>query len=1018
MSSFFTESDAENATLEWFREVGYDVKNGPDIAYDGSAPERRDYRSVILYDRLKSALSRINNIDSNLWEEAVKKITTYHAPSIVENNHIFHRYLTDGITIESKDQDGRVRYDTLKLIDSKNIGNNDFLVVNQFTVAEKQERRPDVVVFINGIPIAIMELKNPANENATMEDAFNQIQTYKNDIPTIFHYNEIVVISDGIDAKIGAITSDWQRFMPWRSVQGKSNVPVGKPDLNTVVHDVFSKDRILDIIVNFILFEVDKSNISKKIAGYHQYNAVNATVNNTLNAISENGDRKIGVVWHTQGSGKSITMIFYAGKIIQHPALENPTIVVMTDRNDLDNQLFDGFSRCHEVLRQTPVQAETRKNLRELLKVASGGIIFTTIQKFVPDTDDMDPLLTGRRNVIVIADEAHRSQYDFIDGFARHLHDALPNASFIGFTATPLELSDRTTVQIFGDYIDIYDIERSVEDKFTVPIYYEARLVKLHVKRDELDSINKEIDEITEGEGEQVQDRLKSKWSRLEAIVGTQSRIDEIASDIVRHFEARESALVGKALVVCTSRRICVEMYDAITRIKPEWHSDQDDTGAIKVIMTGSASDPQKMQPHIRNKARREHIASRLKRPNDPLEIVIVRDMWLTGFDAPILHTMYVDKIMQGHNLMQAIARVNRVFKDKQGGLIVDYIGIGYNLKSALISYSPSDRRDVGIDQEEAVKVMLEKLEVCRDIFHGFDYSIYFRSGSSQRMTIIVNALNFILGVDQGKERFVKAVTELSRAFSLAVPMREALEVRDEVGFLQAIKAQIVKHTVSTERSREETDTAIRQIISEAIGSRGIIDIFEAAGIKKPDVSPIMSDEFLNSIKSMRQRNLALELLEKLINDELRTHMRKNLVQSRLFSDMLKDAIKRYENHTVEAAQVIEELIGLAREVKASADRGSDLKMTEEELAFYDALEVNDSAVKVLGDETLREIALELVDTVKKNKTIDWTVRENVRAKLRAAVKRILRKYGYPPDKQKKATETVIKQAELIAKGE
>ncbi|MDG6996151.1 MAG: type I restriction endonuclease subunit R [Nitrososphaerota archaeon] len=1015
----FTESIVEQAALDWLSELGYSIKFGPDIASDGFYPERSNYAEVILPERLGRSLRKINpGVTTDSIEDAVRKLTIQHAQDLIQNNHAFQRMLSDGITVEAKSVDGSVRHEQIWLFDFKNSEANDWLAVNQFTIIEdNRERRPDIVIFVNGLPLGVIELKNPADVDATIEKAYNQLQTYKKDIPSLFYTNEVLVTSDGTQARIGSFSADNERFMPWRTIEGSKIATKGVPELDVLIKGVFEHKRFLDIIRNFVVFAEDKGTFLKKLAGYHQYNAVNIAVDSTLKATSPKGDKRVGVVWHTQGSGKSLTMAFYAGKIIQEPKMANPTIVVITDRNDLDQQLFDEFSFSHEVLRQTPVRSESRAQLKELLRVASGGVVFTTIQKFLPEKNEESfPLLSDRRNIVVIADEAHRSQYEFIHGFARHMRDALPNASFIAFTGTPLELADRSTKAVFGDYIDIYDIQRAVEDKFTVPIYYEARLAKLKLKEDERPKIDKAFEEITEDQEAQVKERLRGKWARLEAIVGAEKRIKEVAEDIVSHFEARDKALKGKGMIVCMSRRICVELYDQIVKLRPEWHSQDDDKGTIKVVMTGSATDPPEFHPHVRNKLRRKALQDRLKDPKDSLKLAIVRDMWLTGFDAPPLHTMYVDKPMRGHGLMQAIARVNRVFKDKPGGLVVDYIGIGYFLKEALANYTREDREDVGVPQEQAVAVMMEKYEICKAMFHRFDYSKFFTGKATEKISVVPAALEHILAQDDGKNRFLKNVMELSKAFALSVPNEKALKIRDELGFFQAIRAQIVKYTPSDTRAPAEIDTAIRQVVSEAIGAQGIVDIFDAAGLKRPDVSPLMSDQFLNGLKKLQHKNLALELLKKLINDELKLHLKKNMVQSKLFSDMLDESIRKYQNRSVEAAEVIQELIELAKQMREANKRGEKLGLSEEELAFYDALEVNDSAVKVLGDETLRTIATELVKTVRENTSIDWTVKENVRAKLRVAVRRLLRKYDYPPDKQEKATQTVLQQAELVAK--
>lgn len=1053
-SSRISESTAEEAALNWLGELGYSILNGPDIAPGELLAERTGYGEAILSDRLRSALARINsNIPQEAIEDAYRKIIRTESPNLIENNRRFHRMLTDGIDV-SYQAEGREVHDKVWLLDIENPENNDWLAVNQFTVIENnRNRRPDIVVFVNGLPLAVVELKNPADEQATIRHAFNQLQTYKGDIPSLFACNELLIISDGLEGRIGTLTAGWDRFMPWRTVEGAEIAPKGTLELEILIKGVFEKRRFLDLILNFMVFDDDGSTITKKAAAYHQFHAVNKALQCTLSACgieteptmlygrfpspeehnpwkakeetapyrpdsSHFAGRRIGVVWHTQGSGKSLSMAFYAGKIIRHPAMENPTLVVITDRNDLDDQLFGTFAGCKDLLRQTPVQAESRDHIRELLKVPAGGVAFTTIQKFLPDVKgDSYPLLSERRNIVVIADEAHRSQYDFIDGFARHMRDALPKASFIGFTGTPIEMGDRSTPAIFGDYIDKYDILRAVEDGATVPIYYEGRLAKIELKNEERPRIDPEFEELTEGEEETEKRRLKTRWARLEAMVGAEKRINLVAEDLVKHFDGRLSVMDGKALVVCMSRRICIEMYEAITRIRPEWHSADDDKGAIKIVMSGSASDHADWQPHIRNKPRREALAKRFKDPSDALKLVIVRDMWLTGFDCPALHTMYVDKPMKGHGLMQAIARVNRVFKDKPGGLVVDYLGLADQLKRALADYTEAGGRGKAtISQEEAVEVMLEKYETVIGIYHGFDYEALLTAKPEARLKGIAAAMEHILSLEEGKRRYLEAVTALSKAFALAVPHEEALRIRDEVGFFQEVRSGLAKATVEGPgKSPEEIDTAIRQLISRAVASDKVVDIFAAVGLKKPDIS-ILSDEFLQDVRDLPHRNLAVELLRKLINDEIKTRSRRNVVQARSFIEMLEEAIRKYQNRAIETAQVIEELIRLAKDMREAQKRGEELGLTEDEVAFYDALEVNDSAVKVLGDECLRKIAQELVAAVRRSVTIDWTVRENARAQIRVMVKRILRKYGYPPDMQEKATQTVLEQAEVLCR--
>ena len=1041
MSSNFTESDIERAALAWLKSLGYLILSGPEIAPEEPAAERDNYGQVVLEYRLRQALARLNpQVPTDALEEAFRKLTRPDSPSLVANNHVIHKYLVEGVPVEYQRADGSIGGDLVRVFDYDDPENNEFLAVNQYTVVEDQhERRPDVVLFINGLPIAVIELKNAATENATIWSAFNQLQTYKRQIPSLFAFNEAMVISDGVQARIGTLTADREWFMPWRTIEGETLADTKLPQLQVVLEGVFQKRRLLDLIRHFIVFEdVGGGVLVKKMAGYHQYHAVNVAVQETVRAClppperhlqvregdgsyfakghpdAKPGDRRVGVVWHTQGSGKSLTMAFYAGRVVLHPAMENPTLVVITDRNDLDDQLYGTFARCHELLRQPPVQAQSRANLRELLTTASGGVVFTTVHNFFPADGGDYPLLSSRRNIVVIADEAHRSQYNFIDGFARHMREALPNAAFIGFTGTPVELTDKNTRAVFGDYISIYDIERAVKDGATVPIYYESRLAKLELAEAAKPLLDAEFEEATEGEEVEHKERLKTKWAQLEALVGTEKRLKLIAEDLVKHFETRLEALAGKAMIVCMSRRICVDLYKAIAAIRPDWHHADDNAGNLKIVMTGSASDPAEWQEHIRNKPRREELAKRFKDPKDPFNVVIVRDMWLTGFDAPCLHTMYVDKPMRGHGLMQAIARVNRVFKDKPSGLVVDYLGLADQLKYALANYTQSGGKgQTTIDQAEAVAVMLERYEVCCGIFHGFDWTQWNTGGPQERLSILPAAQEHVLAQEYGKNRFVKAVSDLSKAFALAVPHEKALEIRDDVAFFQAVRSVLTKSTGDGRRSPEEIELAIRQIVSKAVSSDEVIDIFAAAGLKKPDIS-ILSDEFLAEVRGMPQRNLAVEMLRKLIEGEIRARGRKNIVQARSFAELLGAAIRRYQNRAIETAQVIEELIRLARDMREATRRGEELGLTEDEVAFYDALEVNDSAVSVLGDETLRLIAQELVKSVRNSITIDWTVRENVRAQMRVIIKRILRKYGYPPDKQARATELVLEQAEVL----
>jgi type I restriction enzyme R subunit len=1013
----FAESEVEEAALSWFEELGYSVLFGPDLAPGELFSERGSYQDVVLERRLTDAIARLNpHLPPEAHEEAYRKVTRSDSPSLIARNRAFHKMLVDGVNVEYSKSEGGIAGAQARLIDFDNPDANDWLAVNQFTVVEGQhERRPDIVLFVNGLPLAVIELKNPADESATIWSAFNQLQTYKAQIPSLFTYNELLVISDGVEARLGSLTANKEWFLPWRTIEGDDVAPPTVSQLGVLVKGVFDRERLLEMLRYCIVFEdTEGGTVAKKIAGYHQFHAVREAVNAAVVASRPDGDRRGGVVWHTQGSGKSLTMAFFAGRIVLHPALENPTIVVITDRNDLDDQLFGTFSRCQELLRQTPVQAQSREDLRGLLNVASGGVVFTTIQKFFPEeSGDRQEQLSDRRNIVVIADEAHRSQYDFIDGFARHMRDALPNASFIGFTGTPIELTDKNTRAVFGEYISVYDIQQAVADGATVPIYYESRIVKLGIDLDERELLDQEFELVTEGEEEYRREKLKTKWAAVEAVVGADRRVEVVAADLVNHFEERLEAMEGKAMVVCMSRRICVDLYNEIVKLRPEWDSDDDMSGVIKIVMTGSPSDPLEWQRHVRNKLGREALRLRFQDPSDPFKIVIVRDMWLTGFDAPCLHTMYVDKPMQGHGLMQAIARVNRVFRDKPGGLVVDYLGLAESLKKAMAVYTESGGEgQTAIDQSEAVALMLEKYEVCLGLFHGFDWSAWVGGSPTERLDLLPAAQEHILAQEEGKERLLKVVTELSQAFALAVPDDQAIEIRDDVAFFQTVRAALAK-SPGPGKPGDELDHAIRQLVAKAIAPDQVIDIFDAAGLKKPDIS-ILSDEFLAEVRAMPQRNLAVELLRKLLADEIQTRKKKNLVQSRSFAEMLEKSLRAYQNRGIETAAVIEELIALAKEMREADRRGEDMGLADDELAFYDALETNDSAVAVLGDETLRTIARELVETVRNNVTIDWTVRENVQAKMRVMVKRVLRKYGYPPDKQEAATKTVLEQAELL----
>ena len=1018
MTRRFSESVVEEAALEWLHSLGYGIAFGPDLAPGEPHAERENYEQVVLAGRLREALHRLNpDVPPEALDEAFRKLTRISSPQLIDANHQLHHWLVNGIDIEYLRPDGSIGYDPVRVLDFERPDANDWLAVSQFTVVQAgRNRRADIVTFVNGLPLGLLELKNPATETATIWAAFRQLQTYKNELPALFTFNEALVVSDGIEARIGTLSSNRERFQPWRTIEGEDLAPPTTPQLEVLLRGVLEKRRFLDLVRHFIVFDDDGKSVVKKMAGYHQFHAVERAVAATVAASRPRGDRRVGVVWHTQGSGKSLTMAFYAGRVVVHPAMENPTLVVLTDRNDLDDQLFGAFCACHELLRQKPEHARDGAHLRKLLEVASGGVIFTTIQKFLPERNTgAFPMLSERRNIVVIADEAHRSQYDFIDGFAKHMRDALPKASFIGFTGTPIDLADKSTRAVFGDYISVYDIQRAVLDGATVPIFYESRLAKLELKEDERPRLDEQFDEVTEGEELEGKEKLKTKWSALEALVGAEKRIKLVAEDLVRHFEARLEAMDGKALVVCMSRRICVELHDAIRALRPAWHGDADDRGTLKVVMTGSADDGPAWQPHIRNKARRHDLADRFRDHADPLKLVIVRDMWLTGFDAPCLHTMYVDKPMRGHGLMQAIARVNRVFGEKPGGLVVDYLGLADQLKRALHAYTESGGQgDTAIDQAEAVAIMLEKHEVCCGIFHGFDWRARAKGKPAQRLGLLPAAQQHVFAQPDGKERLLRAVGDLSKAFALAVPHEEALRIRDDVAFFQAVRSAIAKTSAVDRKPADELDLAIRQLVSKAIASDQVIDIFAAAGLKNPDIS-ILSDEFLAEVSGMKHKNLAVELLRKLLHDEVTAHSRRNLVQARSFAELLEKSVRRYQNRAIEAAQIIEELIALAKDMREAGRRGGKLGLNDDELAFYDALEVNDSAVKVLGDDTLKTIARELVETVRRNVTIDWTVKESVRARLRVIVKRILRKYGYPPDKQESATNTVLQQAELLS---
>jgi type I restriction enzyme R subunit len=1050
--SSIAESHVEEAALAWLAELGYSAKSGIEIGPDGGKPERANYGEVLLIDRLQASIQRLNpNLSLETRAGVLAKITQTETPSLLGENRRLHRYLVEGVPVEVRRADGTISGEQARLIDLDDIEANDWLAVNQLTVIEnKANRRPDVVVFVNGLPLGVIELKNPGDENATIDGAFNQLQTYKAQISSLFRVNAVLVTSDGIAARIGSLTADRERFMPWRTIDGDSLAPKGVPELETVLKGVFDRRHFLDLIKDFTVFGDTGRETVKILAGYHQFHAVRAAVASTLSATAPDGDRKVGVVWHTQGSGKSLLMAFYAGQIIKHPAIKNPTLVVLTDRNDLDDQLFGTFSMCKDLLRQTPVQAGDREHLRKLLDRPSGGVIFTTLQKFSPEEGASDyPVLTDRRNVIVIADEAHRSQYGFKAkverktgeisyGFAKYLRDGLPNASFIGFTGTPIEKDDVNTPAVFGDYIDIYDISRAVEDGATVPIYYESRLARIELDEDEKPKVDTEIADLTEDEAQSEQERLKRKWASVEALVGSDKRIALIAEDLVKHFEARNEALEGKGMIVCMSRRICVALYDAIIKVRPAWHSDDDKSGAIKVVMTGAASDPLEWQGHIGKgaKARRETIAKRAKNADDPLKLVIVRDMWLTGFDAPSMHTMYVDKPMKGHGLMQAIARVNRVFRDKPAGLVVDYIGVAQNLKSALRQYSGGDRDQTGIDEAEAVQEMMKRCEIVRAMFRpdtkgGFNYRPALTADATpqSRLSIMAGAMDWVLTLAQkdaakevsseGKKRahrrYADAVVALSKAFALAGASDEAHAVRDEVGFFQAIRAALVKSLSGDgKRSTADRELAIQQIVSRAVVSTEIVDIMKAAGLQSPDIS-ILSDEFLGEVRDTDKKNLAIEALKKLINGTVHAQSQRNVTQSRAFSERLEAAIARYHANALTTAQVLEELIQLAKDIRAGRARGEESGLSDDEIAFYDALAENASARQVMGEPALRVIAHELVTVIKNNVSVDWMHRDSARANIRRHVKRLLRKYGYPPDLQDAAVQNVLQQAEALS---
>ncbi|CAN5249798.1 type I restriction endonuclease subunit R [soil metagenome] len=1043
-----TETEIELLAIEQLQALGWDYLYGPVLAYDGEFPERDNYQDVILKERLKQHIAIINHqIPTIAQEEAINKVLRIGSIDLMKSNEDFHIMLTNGVDV-TYTKDGETRGDKVFLIDYNNLENNNYICVNQFTITENNvNKRPDLILFINGIPLVILELKNPADAKATVEKAHTQLFNYKSAIPSLFTYNAFLVASDGLEAKAGSMSASLSRFMKWKTKDGKTNASHLESEMLILIDGLLGKTTLLDFIRHFIVFEkVKKEDIKtkvttietiKKVAAYHQYYAVNKAIESTLSAtgfINGISSQKGGIVWHTQGSGKSLSMVFYTGKLVL--ALNNPTIVIITDRNDLDQQLFDTFASCRHLLRQAPTQAADRNDLIEKLKVVAGGIVFTTVQKFFPEEDqDKFPQLSDRKNIVVIADEAHRTQYGFeaknkyikddtatvigskiTYGFAKHMRDALPNATFIGFTGTPVELTDRNTKSVFGDYIDVYDIQQAVEDGATVRIYYESRLAKVNIDPEAKELLDEEFEEITEDKELSEKQQSKAKWARLEAIVGNEKRLANVAADIVNHFELRQEVFIGKAMIVAMSRRIAVLLYDEIIKLRPNWHSKDDDNGMIKVVMTGSSSDPASFQQHIRNKEKNKAIGERLKDPKDKLQIVIVRDMWLTGFDAPCLHTLYVDKPMKGHSLMQAIARVNRVYLDKPGGLIVDYIGIAQDLKKALATYTQSGGTgSPTFDLDDAIATMQEKLEVVQQIMHGYDYTTYFTASMAEKLSVILTSEEHILTVENGKDRFNKEVGLLSKSFALCKSTPEAANVAAEVSFFQTIKARLAKfETNGNGKSDEEIETAIRQMVDKAIVSNEVVDIFDAAGIKRPDIS-ILSDEFLEEIRGMKHRNLALELLKKILNDEIKTRSTHNLVLSRKFSEMLENAIKKYQNQLLTSAEILNEIIGIAKDVRETDGREQKLNLSKDEIAFYDAICDNDAAAKILEDTQLRDIARILVERVKANTTIDWQIKENVRAKIRVIVRKVLREYGYPPDKQEKAVETVIKQAEMLA---
>ncbi len=1018
MSTF--ESVVEQAAIEWLVDLGYTYVNGNDLAPDGPAPERKTWGDTILVDRLRAMLGRNNpTLPEDTLDEVIRKVTRPETLSVEENNLAFQRILTRGVPVQVR-RGGVMRHEQAWLVDLNDPDKNDWLVVNQLTVVDgKYNRRPDVVVYLNGLPIAVIELKNPEHKAATLKGAWNQLQTYKAQIPALFTTNELLVVSDGIEAKVGSLTAGYERFAPWRTVDGREVAPSSQPKLKVLLQGLFRPGVLLDYLVHFVLWETDDG-YKKKLAGYHQYWAVKKAVCETVRASNPHGDKRIGVVWHTQGSGKSISMVYYAAEIIAEPEMANPTLLVLTDRNDLDGQLFGQFCRAKDLL-PAPAQAESREHLKQLVQVASGGIVFTTIQKFGTATGERYPLLSDRRNIVVVADEAHRSQYEFVEGFARNLRDALPNASFIGFTGTPIEFSDHSTPAVFGDYIDTYTVSQSIEDHATVPIFYEARLARIALPEDKKPKLDNDFEEVTEGEEERVKGKLKSRWAKLEAMVGTDERLGLVARDIVEHWERRQEANggQGKAMIVVMSRRICVDLYRAIVALRPAWDSQgkDDDQGVLKVVMTGDATDPQPFQKHLRSKLRQKTIEARFKDADDPLRLVIVRDMWLTGFDAPCANTMYLDKPMKGHGMMQAIARVNRVFKDKEAGLVVDYLGLAEQLRQAVEVYGGENGPKPGIPIDVALAVLQEKHDVVKAMFHGFDYAGYFSTHAPTRLHALAGGGDHICKTPDGRKRFLDAMAALNKAVGIAIHLEGARDLRDDVAYFQAVNAQLRKHTGGDddERNGDELNAAVQQIVSGAVSSEGVIDIFGAAGLRKPDIS-ILSDEFLDSVKTSPYRNLQLEVLRRLLNNEVKALSRQNRIQAKKFSEMLERTILAYQNRTLEAAEVILELIEMAKQMREAPRRGEALGLTDDEMAFYDALVAHGGVKELMADKVLADIAHDLVKAIRESVTIDWTQKESVRAAMRSKVKRLLRKHGYPPDKREEAALTVIEQAEVLCR--